>query len=106
MHNESSEVSIITRSPTVSFSLKGQVTKHTAAKRSIAVPYFSIIIINRYGNDLTQGERRTLTRVSHYQFYLSIVSAMQPTIHTAYIISLLHGKGLKFFKFQHSIPAH
>lgn len=59
-----------------------------------------------YGNDLTQGERKTLTRVTHYQFYLSIISAMQPTIHTAYIISLLHGKGLKLFTFQHSVPVH
>lgn len=41
--------------------------------------YFSIFISSislRYGNDLTQGQRKTLTRVTHYQFYLSISSAM------------------------------
>lgn len=47
--------------------------------RLIALRYFSIFISSislRYGNDLTQGQRKTLTRVTHYQFYLSISSAM------------------------------
>lgn len=47
--------------------------------RLIALHYFSIFISSislRYGNDLTQGQRKTLTRVTHYQFYLSISSAM------------------------------
>ena len=35
LHNKSSEVSIITRSPPASLSVKGQVTKDTTIKRSI-----------------------------------------------------------------------
>ena len=42
LHNKRSEVSIVTRSPPASLSLKGQVTRHTTVKRSIfqLVTYF------------------------------------------------------------------
>ena len=37
LHNKSSEVSVITRSPPASLSFKGQVNKHTTVKRSIKI---------------------------------------------------------------------
>ena len=45
LHNKSSEVSIITRSPTASLSFKGQVTKHTTVKRSIECLFLLPLVV-------------------------------------------------------------
>ena len=69
LHNKSSEVSIITRSPAASLSFKGQVTRHTTVKRSIYHYIHELFLTGQYKlqtADCRLGlKRRQRPKLSH-----------------------------------------
>ena len=70
LHNKRSEVSNITRSPPASLSFKGQVTRHTTAKRSI----LSCRTAGSYMDCMADGRSPLQVPLGMFPWYSDLVS--------------------------------